>query len=313
MTLSTAVGVPVWNGEKYLETCVAALLSQSVPPDEILISDNASTDGTARIAAGLASSEPRVRVVRNDTNLGAAANYNRLVTETDSDLFGWAPYDDVWSETLIECAKRAFAADNDVVVAYGRTEYIDVRGDSDGAPEPAIWSDAHDPVTRFRELFADPVRSHLHVCTPVLGVMRRSVLEDTGLIQPFGGSDKVLIAELALRGRLTQVDAAFYRRRHAESSVRANPDAESRRRWFDSKAHGPAMPVSRLGFAFSRAVWSAPLGIRDRVQCGLVLGSWLLSGRRPLAVMSELAEWAKAESGRLRPTSSEGCEAPRVR
>ncbi|MEQ8841226.1 MAG: glycosyltransferase [Acidimicrobiales bacterium] len=305
---SVSIGVPVWNGERYLETCVASLLDQTRPPDEIVISDNASTDGTGRIAAGLAAGEPSVRVVHHDVNIGAAGNFNTILDHVEADLFAWCPHDDVWSPGLLDQLAAAHH-DTDVAVSYGNARHIDELGEDAGAPVAAIWTDAADPVDRLAELLADPIHSHLHVCNPILGLMRRTLLLETGLIRPFGGSDKVLIVEMAFRGRLAPVQAPFLRRVHASSSVRANPDSESRQRWFDPSAKGPALPESRLLGALWTAVGDAPLDGRQTRRARTLLARWAATGRRPLVVAGEARRWAAwrlATASRRRPFSSGG-------
>lgn len=294
---TVAVGVPVWNGERYLETCIAGLLDQSRPPDEIVIADNASTDATARIADGLAATEPTVRAIHQPRNLGAAGNFNDLFTRCDADLFAWCPHDDVWSPDLLGQLVTAHTGPG-VAVAYGAAHYIDEHGEPAGRPEPAIWSDAAEPTTRLRELLADPVRSHLHVCNPVLGLMRADLLAGTGLIRPYGGSDKVLIVEMALRGRLVPVEAPFFRRAHPGSSVRVNPDAESRRRWFDPDASGVATPELTLLAGFLDAVRRAPVSPSDRLRAAGTVLAWAGRGRRPRVLAGEMRRSAGSAARR---------------
>lgn len=73
MALKISVIVLAWNGEKFLEPCLAALLSQEYAPFEVIVVDNASTDASVVIVQTFA---PRVRVIRNDYNLGFAGGNN---------------------------------------------------------------------------------------------------------------------------------------------------------------------------------------------------------------------------------------------
>ncbi|MDW3221073.1 MAG: glycosyltransferase family 2 protein [Acidimicrobiales bacterium] len=293
---TVSIGVPLWNAEDYVEEALASLLGQSRRPDEIVVSDNASTDKSLDIVRGIAAAEPSIRVIRQPENLGAAANFNILATESDGDLFAWLAADDVWAEDLLAGYVRAHQTE-DIAVAYGTSYYIDEEGARAGAPETAIWSDATNPVDRIADLLADPVRSHFHVCHPVFGLCRRSLLLDTGLIRGFGGSDKALIFELALRGRLTQVPEAFLRRRHPRSSVPANPDAVSRRNWFDRRARGAPMPVARLAAALLAATVRAPIPARDRLTVARRLIAWLMSDRRPRIMGGEVKSWVAQSIG----------------
>ena len=72
------VGVPVYNGERFLPAALDSLLGQTVGDMIILVGDNASTDSTADIISSYAASDSRVRRVRHAQNLGAARNYSVL-------------------------------------------------------------------------------------------------------------------------------------------------------------------------------------------------------------------------------------------
>ena len=73
-----SVGMPVYNGEQYLESAIRAVLDQTCEDLELIISDNASTDRTAQICNDFAARDSRVRFSRNPDNIGAARNYNRV-------------------------------------------------------------------------------------------------------------------------------------------------------------------------------------------------------------------------------------------
>jgi glycosyltransferase involved in cell wall biosynthesis len=274
-----AIGVPVYNGEAFLADCIESLLAQSRPPDEIIISDNCSTDSTLEIARSY-ECEPSVRVVTSEINRGAAPNFNRLVDLTDADLFAWSAADDTSSPDLF-AAQEAALEDPSVSCAYGELVYIDAHGNTCGRPDPVRWTDADDAPTRVRELLAeDQFHSHLHVCGPVFGLLRRRELAETGRIRPFGGSDKALIVELAMRGRLTEVPPVIHRRQHPASSVVANPDAQSRRKWFDPTLAGPATPEWSLFTAMLQSARRTQLTRRDRA-----------------AITAEILRWSRRNRG----------------
>ena len=284
---SVGVGIPVWNGAAYLADAVESLLAQTTRPDHILIADNGSTDDSVAIAEGIAAAEPTISVLRRDENVGAAGNYNDLVDRVETDLFAWLPHDDRWSPDLLESLVHAHA-DPGVAISYGRRRSIGPDGAALAeTPGDIIWSDSHDPIERLRELFEDPHHSHLHDCSAVLGLARRDVLRTTARVQPFGNSDKVLLVELALHGRLVPVDAIFERRVHEMSSVKANPDDTSRRRWFDPNATGPDLPQFRLWRGYREGIDRAPLSPAQRRAARRLVRSWALEGRRPRMLAGE--------------------------
>src|ERR1700675_1263136 len=73
-----SIGLPVYNGENYLRLAVDSILDQDYGDFELIISDKPSTDGTSSICQQYAAQDDRIRYFRNETNIGAAANYARV-------------------------------------------------------------------------------------------------------------------------------------------------------------------------------------------------------------------------------------------
>ena len=123
------IGLPVYNGETYLREAIESLLSQSFEDFELIISDNASTDGTRTICEQYAELDPRVLYDRCETNFGARRNYNRLVAMARGEYFKWAAHDDnCYPDFLAECVV-ALGRDPDAVVCYPTTHLIDDKGE----------------------------------------------------------------------------------------------------------------------------------------------------------------------------------------
>src|ERR1035438_9843576 len=90
-----SIGLPVYNGENYLDPALNSILRQDYSDLELIISDNASTDATGNICREYAAKDPRIRYYRNETNIGASANFNCLVKLARGEYFKWAAHDDV--------------------------------------------------------------------------------------------------------------------------------------------------------------------------------------------------------------------------
>jgi len=101
-----SIGLPVYNGEKYLAEALDALLGQTYADFELIISDNASTDGTERICREYLARDPRIRYIRQPVNVGASPNHNIVFTESRGELFKWASYDDLYGRDLLGGASR---------------------------------------------------------------------------------------------------------------------------------------------------------------------------------------------------------------
>ncbi|QVL45620.1 MAG: glycosyltransferase [Methylophilaceae bacterium] len=97
------IGLFVYNGENYLEESIKSLLSQSFESFELIISDNASSDGTQNICEKYALLDSRIRYYRQETNIGIFNNF-RFVKEkgTHAKYFMWAAHDDLWDKNWLE-------------------------------------------------------------------------------------------------------------------------------------------------------------------------------------------------------------------
>ena len=95
-----SIGLPVYNGEKYITDSIEALLGQSYTDFELIISDNASTDSTGDICRRYEKEDSRVRYFRQPQNIGLAPNHNFVVHEARGELFKWAANDDLYARDL---------------------------------------------------------------------------------------------------------------------------------------------------------------------------------------------------------------------
>ena len=93
--------MPVYNGAKFIREALDSLLAQTFTDFELIISDNASTDGTESICREYADKDKRVRYVRQAQNLGAAANFKFVLDDAVGEYFMWAAADDVWLPTFV--------------------------------------------------------------------------------------------------------------------------------------------------------------------------------------------------------------------
>jgi glycosyltransferase involved in cell wall biosynthesis len=266
------VGLPVYNGARYLSAALDSLAAQTYPDLEILISDNCSTDETEEICRDFAARDERIRYIRRAENRGAAWNFNSVVTESTSPYFKWAAADDVLAPACVErCVDVLDDTDDRVVLVYPETKLIDEQGAVIGEWEDGVdlrQAAAHD---RLRSLVQNLVLGH-----PMFGVARRHALEQTHLNGSFPSSDYVLLAEFALLGEIRQVgEPLFFRRVHAESSRNANASPEELSEWFGG-ASATRREHTRLFAEHLRAIAASPIPARERTRCLVTfVNAWL--------------------------------------
>ena len=97
-----SIGLPVYNGERFLARAIDSHLAQTFTDFELVITDNCSTDATEQIGREYAEKDPRVRYLRNEENLGAVGNFQRAFEETSGPYFRWAAHDDFLEPEYLE-------------------------------------------------------------------------------------------------------------------------------------------------------------------------------------------------------------------
>lgn len=111
-----SVGMPVYNGEKTIRAAVDSILTQTIGDFELIISDNASTDGTEKICREFANADSRIRYIRQTENIGAPKNFRYVLDEARAEYFMWATSDDVKSIDFLE-ENHSFLKNNPEYVA----------------------------------------------------------------------------------------------------------------------------------------------------------------------------------------------------
>jgi len=301
------VGLPVYNGERYLAECLDSILSQSFSDFELLICDNASTDATAAICRERASSDARIRYHRNPVNLGAIPNFNLVLKMSQAELFKWAAHDDLLRPTYLEKCVSLLDANPNAVLCHSLVRIIDETGQVLEAVAPMEFeAGSPSPAARFGARMRSPR------CVEVFGVIRREVAASVGMEQSsYIGGDRVFLAELALLGRFGQVpEPLFLNRDHPRRSVRITRSAPRKdlAAWYDAtKASGSACPTWMAHRDYLRQIRRHVPGLAERLRCyGHIVAS--LRRRRTAAFLAlepfaafdpRVLSWAKALDRRL--------------
>jgi glycosyltransferase involved in cell wall biosynthesis len=272
-----SIGLPVFNGEKYLAESIEALLGQSYEDFELIISDNASTDGTAGICRRYARQDSRIRYVRQPSNIGLCPNHNFVVEQARGELFKWASHDDLYGRDLLKRCVDALDEYPHVVLTHSWTALIDSSGTVAKALEYRLATASLRAPERFRSMLFDIGGDD------DLGVMRTDVLRRTALKDSYHHSDRTLIAELALHGPFYHVpDWLYFRREHPGRAERAWPTVRSWCANMDPRRANPIRhPTVRLlteyVWGYITAIHRAPLSSADRNECYRYLAQWMLS------------------------------------
>ena len=123
---AVSIGMPVYNGAKYICDALDSLLAQTFTDFELIISDNASTDATEQICREYSVQDQRIRYVRQSINLGAMPNFEYVLNLARGECFMWAAHDDRWSLNWL--AELRAASKKQAVLNFGEVVAVDSSG-----------------------------------------------------------------------------------------------------------------------------------------------------------------------------------------
>lgn len=269
-----SIGLPVFNGENFLEDALDSILKQDFGDFELIISDNASTDRTDSICRAYAEKDSRIRYFRNHENIGAAGNWNRVFEMSSGKFFKWIAHDDLHEPEFVSQCLEVLKREPSVVLAFTRAITVDARGKfirEWGVHEEACLPDVR---TRYRRALAeaeDPLP------LPIFGVMRADVLRKTKLFKGYPEADVALLAEMTLYGSFSEVNVPLFIQR--EHDRRAGPKLardhyQAASFWNPRKDQRLRFPHWSLLAGHLAGLRAAPLHWRERISCFLVVLDW---------------------------------------
>ncbi len=258
-----SIGLPVYNGARYLTRAIDSLLNQTFTDTELIISDNASTDDTKRICETFRRHDSRVRYFRQRTNLGASRNWNFVVAQARGRFFKWASANDYCASTLLSECYDVLLRRPEVVLCYSRTTLVDDFDVTLKSYDGDFSVLDNRPSDRYGH-----VRRSLGLNNAQMGLIRLDVLTRTRLEGSYPGSDVVLMAELALHGHFWLLNnALFYRRLTKTSASRFLSQAELRQ--FIDPLASPNLNSHywRLHRDFIAVVIRSPIALGEKLRC----------------------------------------------
>lgn len=141
-----SVALCTHNGERFVETQVRSILGQTLPPTQLVLSDDASADATVQVVTTLVENHRAAHpereldfvVFRNEPALGVAGNFQQAILACDGELIALSDQDDVWVPERLAEMEALFAADPQLSLVHSDARLVD----DDGAPLGATLFDS---------------------------------------------------------------------------------------------------------------------------------------------------------------------------
>jgi glycosyltransferase involved in cell wall biosynthesis len=213
--------MPVFNAERHIRKALTALLNQTFRDVQIVISDNASQDGTEAVCRQYAREDRRVVYLRQSDNIGALANFEFVFQQSNAPYFMWAAHDDSWHPEFVQRCMAALEDDSSRAFAFGRWISISRRIPllRIVAPSGLEFLEAAD--WRRRVLGYLQLSNRFHKANIVYSLWRREFLDGTRLkhmcelagTESHVGQDLALCTAALFRGKgYIDKDVLFYKR-----------------------------------------------------------------------------------------------------
>ena len=213
-----ALGMPVYNGEKFLRIRLDSLLTQTFTDFELIISDNASTDSTSLICEEFTKKDRRIRYIRQKKNMGVTWNFNFVLREAKSDYFAWVASDDIISRDFIEKNLQVLESNSDFVASISKiTPYDSPIDDFKSNQIDATFKNFIKKlrcnfktvdVLQITGTYENRTRTYLKnsTCKVIYSLFRTDKLQQSIVDEPFVGNDWAIFLGSLKHGELHVID-----------------------------------------------------------------------------------------------------------
>jgi glycosyltransferase involved in cell wall biosynthesis len=234
-----SVCIPAHNAERWLAEALESALAQTFADFEVVVADNGSTDGTAKVLGSYA--DPRIRVDRSRERISAVANHNRAVRLARGEFVKFLHVDDLLRPDCLERMVELALEDPSIALVFAPREVLVEPGFEpewgDRFARPHEHFESLERVNDGRALFRQMLDAGFEenwIGEPSAVLVRRASLERAGLLNErlFQIADLELWARLAFEHRIGFVDRVLSAYRHHEESTTA-ANARVGRDWLD--------------------------------------------------------------------------------
>ncbi len=224
---SVSIGMPVYNGERYIREALDSALRQTFTDFELIISDNHSSDATEEICLAYQAREPRIKYIKQAKNYGGHWNMAYVARIASGRFFTWLAHDDILEPQFLEQTVKYLSENPQAVLATGDFSLIDAKGVElkveklDVLREQLPWDARRVPFFEYGN-------SNVHLA--IYGLMRTELLRRImgRLKEPYmmDGNEYPILSRLAAAGEITSLPIVLKSYRVHDSSTYKTTVAE---------------------------------------------------------------------------------------
>jgi hypothetical protein len=213
-----SIGMPVYNGQRYIRQSLDSLLAQDYGDFELIISDNASTDETQQICLEYAAGDGRIRYYRNERNMGAVWNFNRVFELSTGEYFMWAAHDDYYDRRYLGVCLKAFGTSDAIFLVGTACQSIDSETGKLLFIDNGLSTVGLSPRERFMK-YKSTIHAGKHIGAIFYGLWKRSLMAGIKPIRKVIGCDHILLAEFCFKGEFVTIPEKLMAKRWGGASM----------------------------------------------------------------------------------------------
>ncbi|HEY3402698.1 MAG TPA: glycosyltransferase family 2 protein [Ohtaekwangia sp.] len=204
--------IPVYNTDAYIQGTIESVLSQTFTDFELIIVDDHSTDNTYTLCKHYADRDARIKLYRNEVNLGMMANWNHGLTFCKATYFVKLDADDRWHTKMLETCVAILEADEQIGLVFTKYALINEKGEIIDQ-----WERTLPPFARNQSFHAtDLVKKGTYgmlqddVLKQGVAVIRRKVFDELGPFLLHDAGDTEMWFRIGAHYKLHGVDQTYY-------------------------------------------------------------------------------------------------------
>jgi len=217
------IAIPVYNDVKYIGHTIESCLTEA---GQIILCDNASTDGSSEVCAAYAREHPHVTHIRHPENLGALENFRLPLFDCKTEYFCWVGSHDLLEKNYALPILTAMEKEKEAVLGVGTIRHIDESGNALRRVTKSHWANRSrnkKPLDRVAACVA-----RLKDCFMIYGIFRTKALQKFWIEQPILGHDRVILTRAAAAGKILYVEESVFCARDFPASRNSAEDQQRR-------------------------------------------------------------------------------------
>ena len=229
MDAKLSIGLPVYNEINYIEETLDSILAQSFVFYELVIVDNCSDDGTYEVLKKYSTKDSRIKIIKNEKNLGMISNYNKAFQSCSGDYFSWVGAHDIYDKNYFKVLMNEHKKNKNSSLVFSNINKID-KENYLYASNKKIGFELRSKFKLFRKLMMPFIIQGSG--DMVYGIFKSSELKETAIFsEKVLNPDYLLITQICNYGSINRVDDPLRNRRYFRK------DETKFNKWSDKYIH----------------------------------------------------------------------------